>query len=83
MHRRVQLFGYLEKGLLWTTMELPTKKEKIEQIFFSMPKKHQQKYAETHKTLPDDHVPLICFFEQCQNADCKSGIFDQLQKEKE
>jgi hypothetical protein len=63
-------------------MELPTKQEKIEQIFFSVPKKHQQKYAETHKMLPDDHVPLVCFFEQCQNADRASGILDQLQQEK-
>jgi len=76
---QVQLFGYLEKGLLRTTMELPTKQEKIEQIFFSVPKKHQQKYAKTHKMLPDNHVPLICFFKQCQNADHMSGILDQLQ----
>ena len=82
MRRRVQLVGYLEKGLLRATMELPTKTEKIEQIFFSMPRKHQQKYAETHKTLPDDHVTLVCFFEQCQNADRANGVLDQLQKEK-
>ena len=69
MRRRVQLVSYLKKGLLRSTMELPTKTEKIEQIFFSMPRKHQQKYVETHKTLPDDHVALVCFFEQCQNAD--------------
>jgi hypothetical protein len=63
-------------------MELPMKQEKIEQILFSMPKKHQQKYAETHKMLPNDHASLICLFEQCQNADCTSGILNQLQKEK-
>ena len=82
MQRQVQLVGYLEKGLLRATMELPTKTEKIEQIFFSMPRKHQQKYAEMHKTLPDDHVALVCFFEQCQNADRANGVLDQLQKEK-
>ena len=63
-------------------MELPTKQEKIEQIFFSVPKKHQQKYVETHKTLLDDHVLLIFFFKQCQNADQASGILDQLQQKK-
>ena len=57
-------------------------RKKIEQIFFSMPKKDQHENAETHKTLPDDHVPLICFFVQCQNTDHESGILDQLQKEK-
>jgi hypothetical protein len=69
MRHRVQLVGYLEKGLLRAMMDLPTKQERIEQIFFSMPRKHQQKYAETHKTLPDDHVSLVCYFEQCQNTD--------------
>ena len=63
-------------------MEWPTKMEKIKQIFFSMPRKHQQKYAEMHKTLPDDHVALVCFFDQCQNADRANGVLDQLQKEK-
>jgi hypothetical protein len=29
----VQLFGYLEKGLLQTTMGLPTKQEQIKEIF--------------------------------------------------
>jgi hypothetical protein len=32
--------------------------------------------------LPDDHIPLICFFKQYQNADHTSDILDQLQKEK-
>ena len=82
MQRHVQLVGYLEKGLLCAMMELPTKTEKIKQIFFSMPRKHLQKYAETHKMLPDDHVALICFFEQCQNADQANGTLNQLQKEK-
>jgi hypothetical protein len=64
-------------------MELPTKAERIEQIFFSMPRKHQQKYAETHKTLPaDDHTELICFFEQCQDIDRANGMLDQIHKEK-
>jgi DNA-binding protein H-NS len=32
--------------------------------------------------LPDDHIPLICFFKQYQNADHTSDILDQPQKEK-
>jgi hypothetical protein len=32
--------------------------------------------------LPDNHILLICFFEQCQNPDCASGVLDQLQQEK-
>ena len=61
MSSRVQIFAYIQNGLLRTMMELLTKQEKIEQIFFSMQKKHQQKYAETHRTILDDHLPLICF----------------------
>jgi hypothetical protein len=34
MHHQEQLFDCVEKGLLRMTMELPTKKEKIKQIFF-------------------------------------------------
>lgn len=49
---------------------------------FFMPKKYQQKYSETHKTLPDDHVLLICFFEKYQNTDQANGILNQVQKEK-
>ena len=82
MQRRVQLVGYLKKGLLHVTMELPMKMEKIEQIFFSMPRKHQQKYVEAHKTLPNDHVTLVCFFKQCQNANRSNSVLDQLQNEK-
>lgn len=53
MHWQVQLFWYLKQGLFWTMMELLTKQEKIKQIFSWLPKNHQKKYVETHKTLPD------------------------------
>jgi hypothetical protein len=46
-------------------MESPTKQEKIKQIFFLVPKKHQLKYAET---LLDDHIPLISFFKEYQKT---------------
>jgi hypothetical protein len=35
------------------------KARKNQADFFLMPKKHQQKYAETHKMLQEDHVLLI------------------------
>ena len=82
MRRRVQLFSYLEKGLLRCTMELPTAQERAEQIFLGQPKMHQMKYAETHKTVPADVVPLVAFFEQCHNADRASGLLDKLKKGK-
>jgi hypothetical protein len=41
----VKLVGYLKKGLLRVMMDLPTKQERIEQIVFSIPRKHQQKYS--------------------------------------
>lgn len=63
------------------TMELPTKK-KIELIFFSVPKKRQQKYGEMHKMIPGNHTLLVCFLEQRQNADRMSGILDQLRQER-
>ena len=76
MRHQVKPFGYLEKGIIQTMMELSMKQEEIEQICFLVPKAHQQKQAEMHKMLPGEHVPLICFFEQCQNADCTGGILD-------
>jgi hypothetical protein len=42
---------YLKDSLLCRTMALPGDQEKIEQVFFSVPLCHRQKYAETHKLL--------------------------------
>ena len=74
MCHQVQLFIYLEKGLLCCTMELPTAQERAEQIFLGQPKPHQIKYAETHKTVPSNVVPLVAFFEQCHNVNCVSVV---------
>ena len=63
-------------------MELPTTKERAEQIFLGQPEAHQMKYAETHKTVPADRVPLVAFFKQCHNADQASGLLDKLKKGK-
>ena len=63
-------------------MELPTAQERAEQIFLGQPKMHQMKYAETHKTVPADVVPLVAFFKQCHNADQASGLLDKLKKGK-
>ena len=63
-------------------MELPTAQERAEQIFLGQPKMYQMKYAETHKTVPADVVPLVAFFEQCHNADRASGLLDKLKKGK-
>ena len=82
MRRRVQLMTYLEDGLLRRTMALPGDQEKIEQVFFSVPLRHRQKYAETHKSLPTDVTTLACFFEQCQNADAINGMLKALKCEK-
>ena len=82
MRRRVQLMTYLEDGLLRRTMALPGDQEKIEQVFFSVPLRHRQKYAETHKSLPTDVTTLACFFEQCQNADAINGTLKALKREK-
>jgi hypothetical protein len=82
MHHQVQLFSYLKKGLLHCAMELPTAQERAEQIFLGQPKMHQMKYAEMHKTVPYNIVPLIAFFEQCHNADQVSRVLDKLKKGK-
>lgn len=82
MRRRVQLMTYLEDGLLRRTMALPGDQEKIEQVFFSVPLRHRQKYAETHKSLPTEVTMLACFFEQCQNADAINGTLKALKREK-
>ena len=82
MCRRVHLFSYLKEVLLHRTMELPAAQERAEQIFLGQPKPHQMKYAEMHKTVPADVVPLVAFFEQCHNANRVSGVLDTLKKGK-
>jgi hypothetical protein len=47
-----------------------------------MLKKHQQKYVEMHRALPDKHTSLVCFFEQFQNPNCTHGVLNQLKKDK-
>ena len=63
-------------------MELPIMQESAEQIFLGQPKMHQMKYAETHKTVPSDIVPLVAFFQQCHNTNRVSGVLDKLKKGK-
>ena len=59
-------------------MELPTAQERADQIFLGQPKPHQMKYAETHKTVSFDIMPLVAFFEQCHNTNRVSGVLDKL-----
>lgn len=83
MRRRVQLFSYLDSGLLRTTMAKPTDQEKVEQIFLGQPKNHQVKYAINNKTVSTNTADLQAFFEQCQAADKSSGKLDQIKKDKD
>ena len=79
----MQLFSYLDSGLLHTTMAKPTDQEKVEQIFMGQPKNHQVKSAINNKTVSTNTADLQAFFEQCQAADKSSGKLDQIKKDKD
>jgi hypothetical protein len=63
-------------------MGIPMAQEKIEQIFFTKPKAHQFKFADTNKMVPTDPLKLIAFFEQCQVANKAAGILEKIAKDK-
>jgi hypothetical protein len=63
-------------------MKLPTAQEKSEQIFFTQPKAHMFKFAETNKMVTADPLWLITFFEQCQAANKAAGIHGKIAKGK-
>jgi hypothetical protein len=64
------------------TMDIPTAQEKSEQIFFTQPKAHQNKFANLNKTVPADPLRMIAFFEQCQATDKVAGVLDKIAKDK-
>jgi hypothetical protein len=82
MRRQVQLLSYLESDYLCQTMNVPTVQEKSEQIFFTQPKAHQNKFADLNKTVPSNPLRMIAFFEQCQATDKVAGILDKIAKDK-
>jgi hypothetical protein len=83
MRHQVQLFSYLNNGLLCQKMELPMLQKKLERMFLLQPKAHQFKFAETSKTMPTDPLWLMAFFKQCQTANKVSGVLDMLKEKKQ
>jgi hypothetical protein len=63
-------------------MNVPTVQEKSEKIFFAQPKEHQNKFAESNKTVPTDPLKMIAFFEQCQATNKAVGILKKITKYK-
>jgi hypothetical protein len=82
MQHKVQLISHLDGGYLHQTVEISMAQEKSEQIFFTQPKAHQFKFADTNKTVPTDPLKLIAFFEQCQAADKAAGVLEKIAKDK-
>jgi hypothetical protein len=63
-------------------MDVPTGQEKSEQIFFTQPKVHQNKFTDLNKTVPTDPLKMIAFFEQCQATDKVAGTLEKIVKDK-
>jgi hypothetical protein len=63
-------------------MEVPTAQEKSEQIFFTQPKAHQNKFANLNKTMPSNPLRMIAFFEQCQATNKLASVLDKIAKDK-
>jgi hypothetical protein len=63
-------------------MEVPTAQEKSEQIFFTQPKVHQNKFADLNKMVPTDLIKLITFFKQCQATNKSSDVLKKIPKDK-
>jgi hypothetical protein len=79
---QVQLLSYLKSDYLCQTMDVPMVQEKSEQIFFSQPKAHQNKFADLNKMVPSDPLKMIAFFEQCQATNKAAGVLDNIAKDK-
>jgi hypothetical protein len=62
-------------------MDIPTVQEKSEQIFFAQPKAHQNKFADSNKTVLADPLRMIAFFEQFQATNNVAGILDKIAKD--
>ena len=59
---RAKWIGYLDEGLVRHSIGRATSQELCEEIFLSMPKAYQTKYAETHTEVEDDEEKLCTFF---------------------
>ncbi len=57
--------------------------EKSEQIFFTQPMAHQNKFADLNKMVPTDLLKMIDFFKQCQATDKAAGVLDKIAKNKQ
>jgi hypothetical protein len=64
-------------------MDVPTAQEKSEQIFFTQPKAHQNKFANLNKMVPTDPLKMIAFFEQCQATNKAAGVLEKIAKDKQ
>jgi hypothetical protein len=64
-------------------MDVPTVQEKSEQIFFTQPKAHQNKFADLNKMVPTEPLKMIAFFEQCQATNKAAGILKKIAKDKQ
>jgi hypothetical protein len=63
-------------------MDVPTAQEKSEQIFFTYPKAHQNKFADLNKMVPVNLLRMIAFYEQCQATNKTAGVLEKIAKDK-
>jgi hypothetical protein len=52
--------------------------EKSEQIFFTQPKAHQNKFANLNKMVPINLLRMIAFVKQCQATDKAAGVLEKI-----
>ncbi len=63
-------------------MDVPTAQVKSEQIFFSQPKAHQNKFANLNKMVPANPLRMIAFFEQCQATNKAADVLEKIARDK-
>ena len=76
--RRQTLMAYFDSGLLRSKLARPTAYQLAEAVFLSMPRPHQEKYAETHEVIDEDTSALRSAMMQYHAADLRNGTLDKL-----
>ena len=67
--------GYVTKGWLRHTLNLPNQHDVAEALFDAQPKAHKDKYAETHEDVETDISKLQNFFEHQHEQDVQNGTY--------
>ena len=83
LFRRQEVVGYVTKGWLRHTLDLPNQHDVAEALFDAQPKAHNDKYAETHEDVETDISKLQNFFEHKHEQDVQNGTYKRLVQDKQ